>query len=556
MMAGDVKSVQERICALTEIKVQSKLDEPRAYLRPVWVSCAIAVLATVHYLWSIFIPHKELVCFIADDAFYELQIARHFLATGRWSFDGGFSTTTGFHLLNVYLMSLIPQLLTYPWLAIDVWMGVGLVLSLLTIFTITNFVYQKFGASALAPTFLVLTAPSFTLQSTGLLEFPYVTLLVALYLSAIFLRRKEHRSMLLGIFLLGFLGSVARSDFGGFPLAIFLTCSVAFFLNRRSDYLLKSFYGLVGASVGLAVVFLHNFLLSGHFLSSSAMTKSLWGRRLGYSPFRPIWIVILTLTSSGRLFIWILMFSVLVVAVRLGALALGRRTNLKMKCRELDGNDCELLAGCGVCAIVLYLLAYGADSYLQPWYTASFAIPLLLVLSLAARAVARDRAMRAYFIGVVVLLAGVNILGTYDPPWNHQRYMLEMAEYLQDHRPIGRIGGWNVGIVGFFTDGRVVNLDGLMNDQIYRYALEGRVEQYIDRAEIKHIVDFPIQITDPSLSEVLGFEGKSFSARLRPEHTITSKDRGDRWLDYTLFEIRDPSSMNQAEFSSTVQRWR
>src|SRR5208337_5574238 len=133
MMAGDVKSVQERICALTEIKVQSKLDEPRAYLRPVWVSCAIAVLATVHYLWSIFIPHKELVCFIADDAFYELQIARHFLATGRWSFDGGFTTTTGFHLLNVYLMSLIPPLLAHPWLAIKFWMAVGLTVSILSV---------------------------------------------------------------------------------------------------------------------------------------------------------------------------------------------------------------------------------------------------------------------------------------------------------------------------------------------------------------------------------------------------------------------------------------
>ncbi len=538
--------------------MQSEPDKPFTWLRPVPVSCLVSGLAIIHYTWLIFIPHKDLVCFIADDAFYELQIARHFLSCGKWSFDGGYSTTTGFHLLNVYLMSLLPRLMAHPWLAIEFWMAAGLALSILSVFTLTNFVYRKFGAFALVPTFLVLTTPSFTLQSTGLLEYPYVILIAALYISALFLWHGEHRSTLLGIFLLGFAGSIARSDFGGFPLAIFLTCSIAFFLNHRIEYLLKSFCGLAGASLGLAVVFLHTFVFSGHFLSGSAMTKALWGRRVGYSPFRPILTIILTLTSSARTLIFILMFSALAATLRLCVRALDRSSHTKVapEGRELGGNDSKLLAGCGACAIVLYLLVYGADPALQPWYSASFAIPLLLILALAARAAARDRAIRTYFIGAVALLSGVNILSTYAPPWHHQRYMLEMAEYLQGHHLVGRIGGWDVGIVGFFTDGNIVNLDGLMNDQIYRYAREGKVEQYIDRAEIKYLVDFPMQIEDPKLSEMVGFEGKSVSARLRPEHSIISTDRKDRWLDYTLFEIREPSTMSQVTLPWTMQRWR
>lgn len=536
--------------------MQSEPDKPLRCLRPVPVSCAISALAIIHYVWLIFIPHKELVCFIADDAFYELQIARHFIGTGKWSFDGGYSTTTGFHILNVYLMSLIPRLLAHPWLAIEFWMAVGLALSILSVFTITNFLYKKFGAFALVPAFLVLTAPSFTLQSTGLLEYPYVFLIDALYIRAIFLRHGEHRSMLLGIFLLGFVGSIARSDFGGLPLAIFLTCSIAFFLDRRSEYLLNSSCGLAGASVGVGLVFLHNFLFSGHFLPGSAMTKALWGRRVGYSLSRPVLTLIVTLTSSARTLIFILMFSALAATVRLCVLALGRsrHTKTEPERQELGGNDSKLLAGSGVCAIVLYLMVYGADPALQPWYTAAFAIPLLLVLGRATQVAARDRANRAYVVGAVALLTGVNILSTYDPTWNHQRYMLEMAEYLQDHPPAGRMGGWNVGIVGFFTDGKITNLDGLMNDQIYRYAREGKVEQYIDRAKIKYIVDFPRQIEDPKLSEMLGFEGKSVSARLRPEHRIISTDRGDQWLDYTLFEILERSSKRQAKLSWTWQR--
>jgi hypothetical protein len=120
--------------------------------------------------------------------------------------------------------------------------------------------------------------------------------------------------------------------------------------------------------------------------------------------------------------------------------------------------------------------------------------------------------------------------------------MLEMAEYIQDRRVVGRMGGWNVGIVGYFTDGKVINLDGLMNDHIYPYALEGTVEQYIDQSRIKYLVDFPNQIEDPKLSKVLGFEGSSVTARLRPEHAIISTDRNDPWRDYTLFEIVDRPS--------------
>jgi len=523
------------------IEVQAEPDKPFTRFGPVSVSCVIAALAIIHYVWLIFIPHKVLVCFIADDAFYELQIARHFLSSGKWSFDGGYSTTTGFHLLNVYLMSLFPGLLARPWLAIKFWMAVGLALSILSVFIITNFVYEKFGAFALVPAFLVLTAPSFTLQSTGLLEYPYVILMAALYVSAIFLRRGEHRSMLLGIFLLGFAGSIARSDFGGLPLAIFLTCSIAFFWNRHSEYLLKSSCGLAGASVGLAVVFLHTFLFSGHFLSGSAMIKALWGSRLGYSPSRPIWTLIQTMTSSGRTSKFIFRLSILAAMVRLCATALGMSddTNIEPEREELGGNDSKLLAGAGVCAIVLYLLVYGADPALQPWYTASFAIPVLLVLGPAAQAA--SRATRAYVVGVVALLVVVNIPSTYDPTWNPQRYMLEMAEYLQDHPPAGRMGGWNTGIVGFFSDGKIVNLDGLINDQIYPDVREGKVEQYIDRAKIKYIVDFPTQIEDPELSELRGFEGRSINARLTPVHSIINTDRSDPLLDYTLFEIQGPS---------------
>jgi hypothetical protein len=495
-------------------------------------------------VWLLFISHEDLVCFIADDAFYELQIARHFLSSGKWSFDRGYSTTTGFHLLNVYLMSLLPQLLTHPWLAIKFWMAIGLILSISSVFAITHFAYRKFGAFSLVPIFLILMAPSFTLQSIGLLEYPYVVLIAALYLSAIFLWRGKPGSMLVCIFLLGFVGSIARSDFGGLPFAISLTCSIAFLLTHQNEYLLKSFYGLAGAIVGIAVVFLHNLLFSGHFLSDSAMTKALWGKRVGYSVGRPIVLVLATLTSSSWTFLLIVVLFLVVLIARLGALAIGTNRNLnkQLERKGVRINDRKLLASCGLCAIILYLLVYGDVPSLQPWYTANFVIPMMLVLGAAGHVASRYRIKLTYVAGAIGLLVIANVSNTYEPTWFHQRYVLKMAEYLQGHRLAGRIGGWNVGIAGFITDGEIINLDGLINDQIYPYAVRGTVEQYIDRNEIRYLLDFPPYIEDPGNSYVLGFQAKSLGARLTPLHVIVSEDRGYPWVNCTLFEIKEYSS--------------
>ena len=95
---------------------QNTKDDPvvRRLLRPGIVAAGISALAIAHFFYVITRPQRVLIGFVPDDAFYELQLARHFLATGRWSFDGKLTTTTGFHLLNVYLMSLFPRLFDSP----------------------------------------------------------------------------------------------------------------------------------------------------------------------------------------------------------------------------------------------------------------------------------------------------------------------------------------------------------------------------------------------------------------------------------------------------------
>ena len=120
-----------------------------------------------------------------------------------------------------------------------------------------------------------------------------------------------------------------------------------------------------------------------------------------------------------------------------------------------------------------------------------------------------------------------------------------MAKFLRAHPVDVRMAGWNVGIVGYFLDGKVTNLDGLMNDQIYPYMHDGTAEQYIKNSEIKYIVDFPLQISSPINAKISGYDSGSMSAHLRAIHTVTSDDRSQPWRDYTLFRIENSAAVRQ-----------
>jgi hypothetical protein len=499
------------------------------------VAIVISALALVHYFYLINAGHGALVCYFPDDACYELQIARHFLATGQWSFDRGFSTTTGFHLLNTYLMSLFPRLMANPWLAIKFWMGVGVALSIGAIFTICRFVAKTFGEFSLVFAFLILSSAVFTGQSAGLMEFPYLMAVAALYVAAVFRTRSEAGlEALVAIFVLGILGSLARSDFGGLPLAIFVACGISYWLKHRSDYLMQSLCGLGGAIAGLIAVFLQDYFFSGHFLQGSARAKALWGRRVGYSLKFPAIKVAQTIAITRHSAVLAGVLAAIAMLV-IGAAVMRSLSAPRRESAAAWTYEDQLLGSAGLIAIALYLLVYGADPEIQHWYAASFVMPWVFVLGAVCRAVERDRMLRVVAVFAVALLSAQSIRDSYRPIWPYQRYMLEVADYLQTHPVNGPIAGWNVGIVGLFNDGRVINLDGLMNDQIYPFMEAGTVAEYLDQARVEFIIDFPQRVT--LMGPALGYNGAMLDAELKPIHTIYNENRDDMELDYTMYEV-------------------
>jgi peptidoglycan/LPS O-acetylase OafA/YrhL len=505
----------------------------RRLLRPRNVALGLSALAIVHFLYVITRPKQVLIGFVPDDAFYELQIARHFLATGKWSFDGRLTTTTGFHLLNVYLMSLFPRLFDSPWLAVKFWMSAGLLCSIGAIVVTTNFVARRFRPPALLLVVLLFCAPAFLSQSLTILEYPYLVLVASLYVSAVFGNPDSYsKRQMFGCALLGILGSLARSDFGGLPLMMFVACACFGIVTGVWRYLYRSTTGLAGASVGLGLVFVNNYWFGRQLLSGSVKAKALWATRIGYRLRPSIETALDTLGRTRRLSLLVTLGVAAVIL--LGWLHRRAANRLELKSPTLLHDDLLfMLAGSG--AIALYVIVYGADGGIQPWYTASFVIPFVLALGPLFGFLESDAfAQGCAAIGIAVLCAR-NLPQAFQPLWPYQYSVLAMSDYLRGHPVDGQVGSWNAGILGYFLDGGIVNLDGVVNDQIYPYVLDNRLIAYLDATNVKYVADYPMLITEGATE--FGYSAHELTTRLQPVYSTPKFESGDYWTNYTLYRL-------------------
>ena len=153
--------------------------------------------------------------------------------------------------------------------------------------------------------------------------------------------------------------------------------------------------------------------------------------------------------------------------------------------------------------------------HMQNWYV----MPLLLVgslltgylypaLALLARSLPLGgvRLMGGYFaLSFVAILVVVWLTRGFGYP--HQVQGLRIAEWVNAHTQTGEtVGVWNAGVVGYFSRRQVVNLDGVTNNDLYRWVSErglalspATVVPYAAERGITYITDY-----EDILAPVLG----------------------------------------------------
>jgi hypothetical protein len=421
----------------------------------------VALVLTIPLLLG---GHRALQATFQDDAFYYAGIARNVARGNGITFDG-LHSTSGFHPL--WLALLVPLFVMFsgpmPPLIAAVVVQILLVSSAaaLTTATLARIVDRR---SALAGGMVFVAVPWTGASVTGGLEGALTLASVAtgwsLWLD-VAKRPRAEPSAWIGPGIVFALAGLAR-------LEAFVFVPVALVLGfRRMGRPAASCVALCApGAVAVALVVASSRALTATWLPISATVKAV--ARMDPTAGRALPIAL----GAGF------------AAVAAGAAVV-----------------CVRRAGADAAKAALILPAVGASLWisadllsvgrLEPWNR----VPVLLLGTVGVAALAslwRGTAVAAAVALLAVARVPLGIARGPVPASSYGPYRWEAGLWLRDH--VGedaRIGSWNAGTIGYASDRKVVNLDGLVNDRTYfEEVIRGKdLAGYLKREGISWIAD-------------------------------------------------------------------
>lgn len=495
------------------------------------------------------------VQYIPDDAYYYLTLARNFSSLDLWTFDSGISVTSGFHPLFAYLLSGGYSLLQ---LNASNFVILGIILSLLfacaSVVTMLFWGFKHKNSLFLIFLALIISSQNFVYNTVSVTEWSLTVLISSIYY-VWFFTKYEHEIIkttdFLVLFVLGLLGSIARADFGLFPFSIMaatLIISLIIITTKRQVFF--AFAGLSGTITGVLLLLGHNYIFTNEFLQSSAKMKAYWAQ-LSLPNYYAAPLLVGNIIGLAGL---------LLLAILIAIAVLPKFIN-KQNGRSNPNNDTNqphhkqnkafdddkkqsffiMIIAAGVC-ILGYTLVYARNGAIQPWYTGNLILPvLMLIFGVSDYIIGSLHEKSKTLFSLLSLIAILfNISNIYpinenDSPWPHQKIMLNVGNYLNKNTLNARVGAWNAGIIGYYEGGNIINLDGLVNNDIFSYAVDNRLPAYLESRDITYIVDFENMITSQYRRIRGGYDDEEFLATLKPHMVF---DEGIyQWNYLTLYYI-------------------
>jgi len=474
----------------------------------------VVVALAVHIGRFVALPCAAKFSYLPDDAFYYFQLGREHARSGLWSFDRGVSLTSGFHLVQGWFASFVEYFVPGEEalnIRLSAYAIVGGLLTAVAMVAAYAGASRAWSAGQVAAQLLVGFAGGIFILPMQAMEWPFAVLATSLA----FLGLMSDQRWLFVIAML--VGPACRFDFVLFAGAL---CLAALTEARALDPRLRRTIVAGGAAVtiGTLLVMAHTWSISGHLLQSSARMKGFWGSVNGYQPlyglepssyaFAPAFL--LTRVCD---------FGPATLLVPMLALAVG----LIVYRRELAAQPvrARLCFRASVVALVLLPLAYGRfGTAAQCWYSALFVIPMYVVVSALAASFKGRVAQSTRVAGSVrvataafVLIAVVNAYDARRPVWRCSDVLPAFRALAMD-KSIPRTAAWNAGTSGYLGGERTLNIDGLVNDDVYPYIVADRIHCYLVHEHVPVIVDSLDWFE--KRSRMLGGQNGRLHAALRP----------------------------------------
>lgn len=498
-----------------------------------WAFAATAALINLVVFDAVQIqaPAGVQVTNVPDDGYYYLSLARNFVRYRQWTFDSGVSHTSGFHPAFAYVLAASYAAMR-P--SADGFVKIGMLLSAAFTLAAALYVFRQGWSSRSPAMFAALTVLICTrnilLNSISTVEWPLIVLVITAFSFEVVRATpsRSSRALTLG---LGFAGSVTRTDFGLLPFGFFAASLIVWHKSRDNRPPIAAGIGLAGAMLGTAALLVHNYLLTGLAVQSSALMKWQWANA----------------GDTGLILLGAVAGSVAVVGL---AILLDIRSVRMLRARLAELSEQQQRLGLAALLVAIgYTAFYSGMSGIQPWYSANLLLPAFVLLLALWYALTHGVMQWATvvptltFAAIASVLASSALLATYPIApekgrWPHQAAMRQAGIYLHDHPLEGRVGAWNAGIVNYYQGGTVINLDGVVNNDIYKYAVANRLPAYLRDKHIAYVVDFP-KMLESDAARRGGYSDPAFLSSLRPIQTF---DRGDYsvWRNLTLYRVAAP----------------
>jgi hypothetical protein len=438
----------------------------------------IALIGGALRLLLLLLPKSFLVTYrLPDDAMYYFTIARNLASGHGISFDG-VNLTNGFHPL--WLLAITPLF----WVTSGLWDSIYTIMTLQSlldaaiVFAIGAGAYhaldldeQRRHYAALAASLIYAFNPIAIIRGINGLETTLAALLLVVWLIRYLEYWRTHSSRYLTLAFISALVFLARTD-----LVFLLLPALIVLVVRDSKRGLRIGSLLIPALAGLAIAapwLVWSKLEFGSFVQSSGEAVAIFSKTKydiifadgGYYPY----VFSETLRSWAKLFV----YSTVAVGV-ISLLLLVRDRTLALRPFAI------LLIG----ATALLAFHVFSRGFIRDWYVIQL-IPIIIVFTAVGFA-HFDQHRRLYLWITLSLLGCAWIWELTHPKMESQRHLSEIAMSKSD----GRKAGFNSGYFGYFADGEVINLDGVVNNQILHYLRTRDLRHYIDSMQIEEIRDF------------------------------------------------------------------
>jgi hypothetical protein len=478
------------------------------------LSCVV-LTATVLILVFCFLPHHRLVHYLSDDAYYYFNVARHISQGMGPTFDG-VTVTTGFHPLYAFLLAAL-----HHGLSLD---DNGLVRSALIVSTIFFLLTGWFILAAArrlwgqtagiwAAIFWYSNPNAILLVTTGMEGSLYACLVaafVAFFVPVMAADSRANRMWLpyAGAGLVGGLCVVARTDalllIAIAAAMIFMAplinrtvhSAVEFVRERMFRQGTRALLFLAVALIPFALWLLYARHYTGTYMQASAQIKQIWRQQAlaGLDPLHEL------LFSASILSVWISKSIIKVPILKYVALCggfAGARNGI---------NGTRSSAGVIHMLWMLPLLLGIAYSVGFPatwtWYYAPGLVTLTILAAggfavIWQRSLGDGRSLRsARGLMIIIMLAAIESYGYLAVKSargrnRNQSDMYAVALWIRDNIPSNtRMAAWNAGVYSWYSGRTVINLDGLINNEIAPIRKRGEtVGGYLTQKNVQYVVD-------------------------------------------------------------------